>query len=227
MASSSSSNFELGAILGSVATIVLYYIVLFYRIRIAKDYSIQMNKNMRSMKAWAKRHLEKQDAASVQLGVQALRNTIFVAIFVGGFAINLAYSFLDTLHTSNFTGFSDVLWMKDVRSLILIVLLFCSFLNWAAVLRYACELAFIIDSNVEASNSCPMEETEKVVWLSRTTELSVLMTLHFTFGLRFMYISIPFAFMSAGPIALIIATVLIILFHVDHDFNRYKIDKQS
>lgn len=218
MTSNFSSDLGLGAILGSVTAITIYYAIFAYRVWITKDYSIQLNKNIRAMKSWSRRHLEKQDAGSVTLGVQALRNTIFVATFVGGFAINLAYSFLNSLHTSNFSGYSDVIWMKDVRGLILTVLLFCSFLNWAAVLRYSCELAFLIDSNLP-------EDIDKSISLSRTSELGTLMTVHFTFGLRFMYVSIPFAFMSAGPVALIISTAVIILFHIDHDFSNYNIKK--
>jgi hypothetical protein len=36
-----------------------------------------------------------------------------------------------------------------------------------------------------------------------------------------MYISIPYAFLSVGPSALLVAAVLILIHHYDHDFSSY------
>jgi uncharacterized membrane protein len=191
-----------------------------------KDYKIQYNKNMRAMRAWAHRHLKRQDPATVQLAVQALRNTIFVATFVGGFASTIAFAFLNTIDNSNFNDFSALIYLKDTRSLIVAVLLFCSFLNWAMVLRYASELAYLIDSSSEASRVALLAELEESEASTRNYKISHMakrMVFHFSFGLRFMYISIPFAFLTVGPIALIIATVVILLFHIDNDFTTYKL----
>jgi Protein of unknown function, DUF599 len=49
-------------------------------------------------------------------------------------------------------------------------------------------------------------------------ELCVSMSTCFSLGFRFLFVSIPFAFYSAGPIALIVASavMLIFLFEIDH-----------
>ena len=49
-------------------------------------------------------------------------------------------------------------------------------------------------------------------------ELCVSMSSCFSLGFRFLFVSIPFAFYSAGPIALIVASavILIFLFEIDH-----------
>jgi hypothetical protein len=83
--------------------------------------------------------------------IQSLRNTIFVGTFIGGYAITFAYSFMNSIDTSNFYDFNTPLFAKDTRSLIIAVLLFCSFINWAMVLKYASEVGYLIDSSSEAN----------------------------------------------------------------------------
>lgn len=183
------------------------------------------------MKSWVKRHLKNHDAGSVALAVQALRNTQYVAIFVAGYAIKLSYSFTNSIDSSHIIGYSDVIHIKDVRSLIISVLLFCSFINWAVVLLYAREIAFLIDSFTEASRLDILTDNEDIMNKSSRSyaiaHMSVRLTFHFSFGLRFMYASIPFAFLSAGPIALIIATIVVIAYQIDHDYGSYKVKTRS
>ena len=179
------------------------------------------------MKSWAKRHLANHDAGSVALAVQALRNTQYVAIFIAGYAIKLSYAFINSIDSSNLVGYSDVMYIKNVRSLIVSVLLFCSFINWAVVLLYAREIAFLVDSFTEASRLEILNSDEDVSNKGSRSymiaHMSVRLTFHFSFGLRFMYASIPFAFLSAGPIALIIATAVVIAYQIDHDYGSYTI----
>ena len=54
--------------------------------------------------------------------------------------------------------------------------------------------------------------------LDDLNELSVSMSSSFSLGFRFLFVSIPFAFYSAGPIALIISSsvILLFLFDIDH-----------
>ena len=218
---------NLAAILFSVASFTAYYAYFFYRTRWSKDYSVQINKNVSSMKSWAKRHLKTHDTPSVVLAVQALRNTQYIAIFIAGYAIKLSYAFINSIDSRKFSGYTDVIYIKDVRSLIVSVLLFCSFINWAVVLLYAREIAFLIDSFTEASRLEILDDNEDILNKSSRSytiaHLSVHLTFHFSFGLRFMYASIPFAFLSVGPIALIIATVVVIIYQIDHDYGSYKV----
>jgi hypothetical protein len=46
-----------------------------------------------------------------------------------------------------------------------------------------------------------------------------LMFVIFSLGFRFMFVAIPFAFYIIGPIALLIATAVILSFSYLHDFN--------
>lgn len=54
--------------------------------------------------------------------------------------------------------------------------------------------------------------------LESLKELVVSMLSAFSLGFRFLFVTIPFAFYSAGPIPLIVATFVILLFlyHIDH-----------
>ena len=48
-------------------------------------------------------------------------------------------------------------------------------------------------------------------------ELSVSMSSSFSLGFRFLFVAIPFAFYSAGPIALMIVSAVILLFLIEID----------
>jgi hypothetical protein len=96
----------------------------------------QVSKVMQNSFHWARKHQNKEDAASVTLAVQTLRNTILVAIFVGGSAINLGLSFTD--------GFDTLTLPERIRAIILSVLCFCSFLCWVLVIRFSSQLGYLI-----------------------------------------------------------------------------------
>lgn len=66
-----------------------------------------------------------------------------------------------------------------------------------------------------SSDSMPCTVSEIIDGLN---EQSVSMSSSFNLGFRFLFVAIPFAFYSAGPLALIIATVVILvfLFDIDH-----------
>jgi hypothetical protein len=61
------------SLLATTALFVMYYAYLYYRVAIMKDYHVQFVKNSRSMKLWVRRHIKRQDAASVQQAVQVHR----------------------------------------------------------------------------------------------------------------------------------------------------------
>ena len=219
------------ALVFSCSVLTLYYIYFYSRIFCSKDYSIQFNKNCRSMRAWVDRHLKKQDASTVQQAVQSLRNMILVGAFVGGNAVNVAFNSANSIDPRNFQSFDYLIYMKDVRALIIAVLLFGSFLNWILVMRYAGELSFVIDFTSEAQrlalalNPSPSfdESLHNSLRAEKIGKLANKLIFHFSVAFRFMYASIPFAFLSVGPIALIVSTVVMMAFHYDHDFGKYSI----
>jgi hypothetical protein len=40
-------------------------------------------------------------------------------------------------------------------------------------------------------------------------------------GFRFLFVAIPFAFYDIGPLALVIATFVILVFSIHHDYNYF------
>ena len=59
--------------------------------------SIQLRKNVANAFLWLKKHKIKDDAPNVTLAIQTLRNTILVAVFLGGGSFTAAYSLLDSV----------------------------------------------------------------------------------------------------------------------------------
>ena len=149
----------------------------------------------------------------------------------------------------------------EVRSTILAILLFSSFLCWADTIRYANHLGYSIgaldfkikeneakrklekerhENNLEEgeieSHSLPSNEdahNKESVTLSAhvaethsqteaeimegMNELSVSMSSSFSLGFPFLFVAIPFAFYSAGPIALMVVSAVILLFLIEID----------
>jgi hypothetical protein len=99
---------------------------------------VQLSINIKNLTDWLLKHKEKGDAPSVTLAVHTLRNTILVAIFLGGNAFNYAFTF-----TNNYLSYSGNEIMQ-IRSIVLSTCLFCSFLCWACVIRYASHNGYLI-----------------------------------------------------------------------------------
>lgn len=181
---------------------------------------------------------------------------------MGGSSFQYGFLFLNT----------PAYTLKDqVRSIILAILLFASFLCWANTIRYANHLSYCIGGlevqiklvenreaqeeqarnarlDIEAGNGQENVESDPrsthstvgnvihkevpsllpdlIAHRHRTVEevleglkvLSVSMLSSFSLGFRFLFVAIPFGFYSAGPLALIIASavILIFLFNIDH-----------
>ena len=122
----------------AVCIFVLFaYHFLFYNSTVGVDGKLQLSFNLRNVVHWLHKHKEKSDPQSVTLAVQTLRNTILVAIFVGGNALNFAYNVTSTYR-------EDMAKRQQVRSIILAILLFGSFLCWANVIRHASHLGYLI-----------------------------------------------------------------------------------
>jgi hypothetical protein len=98
--------------------------------------SVRLSINLRNAEQWIGKHKEKSDPASVTLAVQTLRNTILVAIFVGGYSFQYA---LSNTHAS--LGETNE---KRMCSIITSSVLFASFLCWVSVIRLAAQLGYII-----------------------------------------------------------------------------------
>lgn len=93
-------------------------------------------------------------------------------------------------------------------------------------ISYNSHLSDVSRSNVDGKSSyvSSVQQTAEVqhrtisAIMDGMNELCVSMSTCFSLGFRFLFVSIPFAFYSAGPIALIVASavMLIFLFEIDH-----------
>jgi uncharacterized membrane protein len=167
----------------------------------------------------------KIDAPSVTLAIQTLRNTILVAIFVGGSSFQYAYISLNGLESS-----SNV-W-QICRVVILATLLFSSFFCWANVIRSASHLGYYIGtigetlplqiveegrgSSLAVKDDGGFDTDEEAIRLVKS------MLICFSLGFRFLFVSIPYVFFNIGPLALIISTFMIMLFLYSIDHNHRK-----
>eukprot|EP01038_Epipyxis_sp_PR26KG_P006989 gene6989-9551_t len=183
---------------------------------------------------WIHKHCTKADPPSVTLAVQTLRNTMIVAVFVGGSSLQFGFTFLNSYKDSN-----DI--VSNVRIGVLSVFLFFSFLCWASVIRLASHLGYLLgvaDINQSGSemkqtyyqsnhNSHDNEKklliTENsnnhVNSLAEAQRMMTSLVLFYSLGFRFIFVAIPFAFYSMGPVALIIATIILMLFLAKYDFK--------
>lgn len=87
-----SIDMNLGSVIASLALFVLYHIILFSLIYFPHGFEIPFASNLENGLMWIVKHKDKGDAQSVTLAVQTLRNTIMVAVFVGGYAFTTAVS---------------------------------------------------------------------------------------------------------------------------------------
>jgi hypothetical protein len=85
---------------------------------------------------WVQKHKEKSDSSSVTLAIQTFRNTILIAVFVGGSSLSSA---LANLESYSF----DAPLLQRIRTLIITSLLFLSFLSWANVIRFSSHLGYL------------------------------------------------------------------------------------
>ena len=163
----------------------------------------------------------KIDPQSVTLAIQTLRNTILVAIFIGGFSFQYAFETLNSLDTSSSK------W-QICRAAIVSALLFCSFLCWANVIRCASHLGYYIGTlGVDPEVAVQIEDGIAAVgtedsWDKGEEANQLLSTAFkcFSFGFRFLFISIPFMFFNIGPLALVVSTFMLLVFLFVIDNNR-------
>ena len=112
---------DVAAVTFSLATMGLYHIHLYSSVILGRNSKAQLAKMIQNSYWWAKKHQEKDDAPTVTLAVQTLRNTILVAVFVGGNAITTGLSY-----ANSYDGSSEL--NLQIRSIVLSTLCICSFL---------------------------------------------------------------------------------------------------
>ena len=259
-----SDGFNVGALAAAITSLTVYHSFTFGSIvfgRKARS-NIQLARNIKNSSLWFDKHKTLKDAPTVTLAIQTLRNTIFVAIFIGGFSFQYAWMSLNAVLTAPTIN-------DKIRFIILAILLFSSFLSWANTIRMASHMGYVIGTldqqvsdvekaktllesktpDVEANENGKDEiinptaaqqpgiRTDKAGAGTTTTDeksrhhveklekdlkrdqtMLINMLWNFSLGFRYIFCAIPFQFYAAGPIALLIATgvMLLFLYHADH-----------
>eukprot|EP01040_Poterioochromonas_malhamensis_P003229 gene3229-3442_t len=131
---------DVAAVTFSLATMGLYHIHLYSSVILGRNSKAQLAKMIQNSYWWAKKHQEKDDAPTVTLGIQTLRNTILVAVFVGGNAITTGLSY-----ANSYDGSSEL--NLQIRSIVLSTLCICSFLCFALVIRFSAQLGYLVSTS--------------------------------------------------------------------------------
>lgn len=233
-------SFRVVSVFVCLGVLVLYN-VIFYSGALLCGAPVQLNRNLENYYAWLTKHQGKDDAPNVTLAIQTLRNTILVAVFVGGSSFQYGLALLNAV-----TGISKL--DIRIRAIISSCCLFGSFLCWAGVIRYAAHLGYEISVLAEKHKKYLTIENERKNAIKADVESNeqdeletqafILkddvdqkfeeghrmlhgMLFRFSLGFRFLFLAIPFFFYSAGPIATIISTAVIVLFLISIDYENY------
>jgi len=265
-------TFEVAAVCATLVLFAAYHIHLYIIRPSFLGESIPFAVNMVNAEMWIKKHKEAGDPTTTVLAVQTLRNTLMAAIFIGGNSIVIAYDLAN--------DYPDLVSERlKVRSLIIMGLMFSSFLCWANVIRLASVLGYMIGTmqyseklraealalerrspvsdsdeisvvsagsvDVTANNNCNSDSSKKRknkkkkhhkmevknhVFTADSipdifeegSNIVRMITVFFSFGFRLMFVSIPFAFYTAGPIALLIVAGSLFVFFPFYDFVHHK-----
>lgn len=248
-------NFAYGAIAASLFIFFVYHVIMYSSVFAScSSTPHQLSLNIRNTMRWVVKHKEKNDPASTTLAVQTLRNTILIAVFIGGNAFQLAFSFADNYQASIGNP------IEQARSIILATLLFASFLSWATVIRFVAHLGYLIGTLgytlpnpvpsavpvavVDNENGGTLQPTaaelqaiaEKQQELMKKKEeenernneimkecirILSLNMVFFSLGFRFLFVALPFAFLTMDGLGLSVATGVMMLFLFFFDYGYH------
>lgn len=227
-------QFDTYATAASITILVLYHLYLYHGVFMSNKASV--GGMMNNTYYWVKKHSTLMDAATATSSVQTFRNVNLVAVFVSGSAISAATGALDNYSSANST------FQEKLRALVFAVCLFCSGISWAQVLRIASHMGYMVGlfsqlnllenkkDELDLPDPLINESTKTFKIGTRTftlvekhfhnvTTMLKQLFLYFHLGLRFIVVSVPFAYHSAGSIALLISTVVVVLFMCVYDYS--------
>jgi uncharacterized membrane protein len=80
------------------------------------------------------------------------------------------------------------------------------------------------DADTTALTPQELAEAKDTLALRELKTMSHKMAEHFSFGFRFIFMAIPFWLYAAGPVALVVATGVLLSFLIVFDFPKYRKD---
>lgn len=128
-----------GSIAVAITCLIGYHIFLYVSTFVGGTQT-QLSMNLKNANHWVFKRRDVTDAPTTTLAIQTIRNTIIVAVFVGGSALSAALSYADDYpnHAND--------PIQQARIIILTSLFMLSFLSWATVIRFASHLGYLVDT---------------------------------------------------------------------------------
>lgn len=237
-------NLNIAALVFAGVLGVGYIVRYLYNATSPNKDDVFISQNLRIIRLWISRHSNQQDSQTLTLAVQTMRNTLMIAIFIGGAAFSYAVSNLGNVQGERLEN--------RISSLIVSILLILGFLCWMQVIRAALLLGYTLgvwnkdsviighdvqdDVWTEAQRELNKKKRyESCLHLGHTMLICVgyggvllfcsiiilclndISSVLNRLGFRFLYAIIPFAFFEVGPVALIVASVIILIIQVRMD----------
>lgn len=133
--------YEIVVLSVSLSIFAAYHTILYPLVLCERPTGIQLTLNIQVAKHWLDQQRSKEDPNSAMLAIHTLRNTIIVAVFVGGSTFSVGASFLDDISNGNFIS-----EFQRSRAIILSTLLLGSFLMWVCVIRYSSYMGYTLST---------------------------------------------------------------------------------
>ena len=282
------SNFDIAAIVLSLLLFAGYHINLYVFNPLCFGGRMPFSVNLKNASMFLRKHKEMSESPAVLLAIQTFRNTMMAGVFVGGNALGWAYTFANEYQYITERRY-------QIRSIIIMILMFASFLCWANVVRLCSVLGYLVGTmqyseklrkeaieqeklEYEALEAAQLEIDNEAALNSSSTGTSIrpitpplpkkrtnffrskfeeldferhghdkieqhrlvsseipniyeegdkmirMMAIYFSFGFRLIFISISFAFYTAGATALIISSFCLWMFLLSYDYVRHSVN---
>ena len=206
---------ELFIVLAAVTMIIVYHLHLFIRVR-RHPLGTAVGITAHARRLWVKEVVqEKRDI----LAIQTLRNQVMAATFLASTAILICLGLLGAAfrpgvfsefsHALNLVGAkTEAVWL--FKLMILIVLFFFTFFNFTLSIRYYNHAGFMINT-FDTHNPTLSEKN--------VTQVLNHAALHYTFGMRGFYLSVPTVLWLFGPIWMLMGclTMIGVLYRLDRE----------
>jgi hypothetical protein len=128
---------DAAAIVFAGAGLSLYHVHLYLTSFSSPSANSHLRQLISNTVYFVKKHQEKDDPLSGQLAIQTLRNTIIVAVFVGGSVLTLGLTFSTQYSETNAINLK-------IRAVLLTFFCFCSFLSWVMVIRFSAQVGYLM-----------------------------------------------------------------------------------
>lgn len=197
---------ELIMVSGAVLMVVAYHLYLFIRVR-RNPLGTAIGITAHARLLWVDEVMrEKRDI----LAIQTLRNQVMAATFLASTSILICLGLMgatfrpgvfgEISHALNLAGTrNETLWM--FKLMLLVVLFFFTFFNFALSVRYYNHAGFMINT---FGTHDPTLSVEKVA------EVLDHAALHYTFGMRGFYFSVPMVLWLFGPVWMFMGCLIMI-----------------